>query len=87
MEDFCMLEFRARITTGGRITIPAKCREALNFSIGDEIILKIVDDEMHIYSLKHALKHAQTLIKQRNKKKMKLTSMLIKERRAEAKNE
>lgn len=82
-----MLEFRTQITAGGRIIIPAKCRQALHLSIGDDVIIKIVDDEAHIYSLQHALKRAQALIKQRNKKKLNLTDMLIKERRAEAKKE
>lgn len=82
-----MLEFRAQITEGGRIIIPVKCRKALNLSIGDEVIIKVIDDEARIYSLQHALKSAQELIKKRNKKKLKLTDMLIKERRSETKNE
>lgn len=82
-----MLEFRAQLAEGGRIVIPAKCRQALHLSIGDEVIIRIENDEARLYSLQHALKHAQTLVKQRNKKKLKLADMLIKERRAEAKDE
>jgi AbrB family looped-hinge helix DNA binding protein len=82
-----MLEFRAQLTEGGRIIIPAKCRQALHLSIGDEVIIRVVDNEAHIYSLQHAIKRAQALVTQRNKKKLKLTDMLIKERRSETKNE
>jgi len=82
-----MLEFRVQLTEGGRLVIPIKCRKALNLAIGDEVIIKVLDDEARIYSLQHALKSAQELIKKRNKKKLKLTDLLIKERRAEAKNE
>lgn len=82
-----MTEFRTQLTEGGRIIIPAKCRQALHLSIGDEVIIRVIDDEAHIYSLQHAIKRAQALVKQRNKKKLKLTDILIKERRAEAKDE
>lgn len=82
-----MQEFRVQLSQGGRIIIPAKCREALGLSIGDEIVIRVIDEEAHIYSLQHAIKRAQSLVKERNKKKLKLTDMLIKERRAEGKKE
>lgn len=80
-----MLEFRVQITDGGRIVIPAKCRQALHLSIGDEVIIRVANDEAHLYSLQHAIKQAQELVKKRNTKKLNLTDMLIKERRSEAK--
>ena len=82
-----MLEFRAQITEGGRMVIPAKCRQALHLAIGDEVIIRVDKDEARLYSLQHALKCAQELVQKRNKKKLNLTDMLIKERRSEAKNE
>ena len=82
-----MLEFRTKIAEGGRMIMPAACRTALNLAINDEIIIRVNNEEAQLYSVEHALKRAKALVKKRNKKAISLTSLLIKERRAEARNE
>jgi bifunctional DNA-binding transcriptional regulator/antitoxin component of YhaV-PrlF toxin-antitoxin module len=82
-----MLEFRSKVAEGGRIMMSAACRRALNLSVGDEVIIRVSHDEAQLYSLKHALKRAQDLLKKRNPKKLPLTDLLIQERSAEAKRE
>jgi bifunctional DNA-binding transcriptional regulator/antitoxin component of YhaV-PrlF toxin-antitoxin module len=87
MEGLEMMEFRTKLSEGGRVILPINCRQALHLTIGDELIIRVNDDEAQLYSLEHALKRAQALVKKRNKKAISLTDMLIQERRAEAKNE
>jgi AbrB family looped-hinge helix DNA binding protein len=39
---------RMRVNENGRVVIPASFRQALGINIGDEVILRIVDDELRI---------------------------------------
>lgn len=57
-----MNEFRAKMNVNGRVLIPAECRNALHLKQNEELVITIVDDELRIYSLRHALKKAQELV-------------------------
>ena len=39
-------ETRARINENGRVVIPASFRKALGINAGDEVVLRIEDDEL-----------------------------------------
>ena len=41
-----------RVNEDGRVVVPASFGKALGISIGDEVILQIVDDEWHITTLR-----------------------------------
>ena len=43
-----MPEIRTKLTEGGRIVIPAEYRQALGLQVGDEIILRLEEDGIHI---------------------------------------
>jgi AbrB family looped-hinge helix DNA binding protein len=64
-----MIEFRAKMSDNGRIIIPATCRRLLHLNPGEELIIRIDDDEMRISSVKQALKKAQALIRKKAKDK------------------
>jgi bifunctional DNA-binding transcriptional regulator/antitoxin component of YhaV-PrlF toxin-antitoxin module len=58
-----MNEFRVKIGEDGRILIPVFCRRYLKLSPGEEIIIKLDKDELHLFSLKRSLKNAQKIVK------------------------
>lgn len=80
-------EARLRINENGRVVIPASFRKALGISVGDEVVLRIQDDELRITSLKRRLERAQRLVRQHVKPGTSLVDELIAERREAARNE
>jgi AbrB family looped-hinge helix DNA binding protein len=81
-----MLEVRATIGGGGRLLIPSEIRKELHLNEGEEVILRVEAGELHILTLKDAVRRAQSLIKKYNPQKSSLTKNLFKLRR-EDKNE
>jgi AbrB family looped-hinge helix DNA binding protein len=75
-----MLEFRTKLESNGRVIIPAACRRQLQLEQGEELIVRVENDELHLISLKHALKHAQALTR-KYAKKQSLVAMLKKMRK------
>ena len=81
------LETRTRINENGRMVIPASYRKALGINIGDEVVLRIEDDELRITTLKLRLEQAQRRIRKYIKPGKSLADELIAERRAAATRE
>ena len=48
-------ETRLRVNENGRVVIPASFRKALGINVGDEIVLRIEDDELRITTLKRRI--------------------------------
>ena len=82
-----MSEYRTRIQDGGRLVIPAECRRALHMDIGEEVVLKVKEDELLIYPARQALTRARQLVRKYIKRKRRLVDELIAERRREAAHE
>ena len=80
-------ETRMRINQNGRIVIPAPYRKALGVDIGDEIILRMEDDELRITTMKRKIERAQRIARKYVKPGVLLSDELIAERREEAKRE
>ena len=80
-------ETRLRVNENGRIVIPASFRKALGIHAGDEIVLRIEDDELRITTLKGRIERAQRLVRQHVKPGTSLVDELIAERRETARNE
>lgn len=81
------IESKALINDGGRILIPINIRKALNLHIGDELLLKVEEDEIHMIPLFKAVQQAQDLIRQYNKDGLKLTDVLAELRNEDQKND
>jgi AbrB family looped-hinge helix DNA binding protein len=77
---------RMRVNENGRVVIPASFRRALGISIGDEVILQIVDDELRITTLRGRLERAQGLVRKHVKPNTSLVDELIAERHDAARN-
>lgn len=80
-----MQEHRAKISENGRLVIPVGYRKALDLKAGDEVILRLEENELHISNMRHALKRAQKLVKKYVSANVNLTESLMNDRRKEAK--
>jgi len=76
-----------RVTEGGRIVIPAQFRRALGLRPGDEVIMQLEDGEIRLYTLQHAIKRAQQIVRAHVPANISLADELIQDRRAEAHRE
>jgi AbrB family looped-hinge helix DNA binding protein len=80
-------ETRMRVNENGRVVIPAFYRKALGIKAGDEVILRMEDDELRITTMKRRIERAQRRIRQYVKPGVSLADELIAERREAAKRE
>jgi len=82
------MELITRVGKGGRVLIPAKFRNALGLSEGDEVLLRIeADQELRIMTRQQAVKKVQALIRHHVPEDVRLVDELIAERRREASGE
>ena len=81
------METRQRVNENGRVVIPASFRKALGINIGDEVVLRMEDDELRITTLKRRVERAQRLVRKHVKRGASLVDELIAERREAARNE
>jgi AbrB family looped-hinge helix DNA binding protein len=80
--------YKVRITSGGRIVIPAEIRQALGVKEGEEVLLTKDEGGFRLTSYQEAIGRAQALfarLKSDNGKS--LVDELLKERRAEVEQE
>lgn len=82
-----MRDFRSKIAEGGRVVIPADYRRTLGLEIGDEVIVRMAEGEVHILTRAHALKKAQALVRKHVPKEKSLVRELLRERRSEGARE
>jgi AbrB family looped-hinge helix DNA binding protein len=80
-------ETRVRLNENGRVVIPASYRNALGVKPGDEVILRMEDDELRITTMKRKIERAQRRIRKYIKPGVSLVGELIAERREAAKRE
>jgi AbrB family looped-hinge helix DNA binding protein len=80
-------ETHMRVNENGRLVIPASFRKALGINAGDEVVLRIENDELRITTLKRRLERAQRLVREHVKPGVSLADELIAERREAARRE
>ena len=80
-------ETRMRVNQNGRVVIPAPYRKALGINIGDEVVLRIEDQELRITTLKRRIEQAQRLVHRPVKPGKSLVDELIAERHEAARRE
>ncbi len=79
-------EIRTRVNENGRVVIPSSFRKALGIEVGDEVVLRIEDDELRITTQQRRIQRAQRHARQ-YVKGGSLVDELLAERRAAAKRE
>ncbi len=80
-------ETRLRVNENGRVVIPASFREALGIQAGDEVLLRLEDDELRITTTRRRIERARRLLRKYVKPGRRLSDELIAERRKAAKDE
>lgn len=78
-----MIEFKTKLAEGGRIVIPAEYRQALGLHVGDELILRLENGEVRIFTTRQAIRRAQELVRRYIPQERSLSDELINERRRE----
>ena len=78
---------RTRMTEGGRIVIPVPYRKALGIKPGDELIVRLDEGELRIYSRAEALKRLQNQVTSAVPEGVSLVEELLRERRKEVARE
>lgn len=79
-----MDNFRTRLTEDGAISIPPEYLQALGLRVGDEVILRLEDGAIHLFTIERAIRHAQELARSYIPEGRSLADELIAERRQEA---
>jgi AbrB family looped-hinge helix DNA binding protein len=78
---------RLRINENGRVVIPASFRKALGINPGDEVLLRLEEDELRITTMKLRIARAQRNARKYVKRGVSLVDELIAERREAARRE
>lgn len=79
-----MFAIKVKMAQGGRVMVPAEMRRALGMEIGDELLMKVENQELKIFNLQHAINEAQNIMARYNPQKKCLSDEIIKDRRDEA---
>ena len=80
-------ETRLRVNQNGRVVIPAAFRKAMGIRAGDEVLLRLEEDELRITTLRRRIARAQRLVRRHVKQGTSLVDELIAERREAASGE
>jgi AbrB family looped-hinge helix DNA binding protein len=80
-------EIRTRLNQNGRVVIPSSFRKAIGVKVGDEIVMRVVDDELRITTQQRRIQGAQRRARQYVKRGTSLVDELLAERRQAARNE
>ena len=78
---------RMRVGQNGRMVIPAAFRKAMGIEVGDEILLRMEDDELRITTQQRRIRRAQRRAQRYLKPGASLVEELFSERREVARNE
>jgi AbrB family looped-hinge helix DNA binding protein len=78
---------KLRLGPDGRVVIPAAFREALGLSEGDTLIASIVDGELHLLTVRAAMRRAQAIVRQFVPEGVSLVDELLTDRRREVERE
>jgi AbrB family looped-hinge helix DNA binding protein len=78
---------RVRLCEGGRVVIPAEVRKELGLKVGDQLLLRVEDNEMRLFSVLEGIRRAQEIVRRYVPEGVSLADELIAERRAEAERE
>ncbi len=82
-----MTEARMKLNENGRVVIPSEMRSALGIRAGDELVMRIEDDELRITTLERRVERAQNQVARLKKGRGSLVDDLITMRREAARHE
>jgi AbrB family looped-hinge helix DNA binding protein len=81
------IESHARVNENGRVVIPVSFRRALGIRPGDTLVLRVVNNELRMTTLRQRLAKAQELVRRHVGRTTSLVDELIAERRQAGRRE
>lgn len=78
---------RGKLVSGGRLQVPADMRRALGLADGDQVLLRIVDGELHVRPVHNALGRVQDRLRTHLPAGTSLSEELIADRRRASEHE
>lgn len=82
-----MSEIKTKLGQGGRLVIPTEYRRRLGLKPGDEVLVRLDEEGLHVSTPAQAVARAQALVRRYVPATRSLSDELISERRAEAARE
>ena len=82
-----MKELHTQMDKHGRLLIPARLRNSLNYKPGESFIIRTANDELYITTLSKVVANAQNLFKQHNKDSTSAVEEFLKRKHLEANKE
>lgn len=79
-----MQEIKTKLGQSGRIVIPTEYRRRLGLEAGDDIIMRLDEEGLHLYTPAQAIARAQALVRRYVPEGRSLSGELISGRREEA---
>lgn len=58
-----MQTFTTKISSHGRVVLPAELRNQMHLKDGDQLLIKLEGDVIHMFTLKQKIKEAQAIVK------------------------
>lgn len=73
-----------RLVSGGRLQLPVDVRRELGLTDGDQVVMRVIDGELHIRPRRDVLKRIQAMLRPYAPQAGSVADELIADRRAEA---
>lgn len=73
-----------KLVSGGRLQLPSDVRRELGLADGDQVVMRVVDGELHVSPRRDVLKRIQAMLQPYALVDGSVADELIAERRAEA---
>jgi AbrB family looped-hinge helix DNA binding protein len=74
---------KGRLVSGGRLQLPADVRRELGLADGDQVVMQVVDGELHVWPRRDVLKRIQSMLLPFAPETGSVADELIADRRAE----
>jgi AbrB family looped-hinge helix DNA binding protein len=82
-----MKPVRVKLAEGGRVVIPSEFRKVLGVHVGDTLIVSLLDNELHLFTPREAIRQFQEYVRQFVPPERSLVDEFIADRHAEAERE
>lgn len=82
-----MNAYSGKLVSGGRLQLPSDIRRQLGLSDGDQVVMRVIDGELHIRPRRDVLKRIQAMLQPYASTDGSVVDELIADRRAEAEHD
>ncbi|WP_345938809.1 AbrB/MazE/SpoVT family DNA-binding domain-containing protein [Sphingomonas yabuuchiae] len=79
-----MNAYNGRLVSGGRLQLPSDVRRELGLVDGDQVVMRVIDGELHVRPRRDVLKRIQAMLRPYAPADGLVSDELIQDRRTEA---